>query len=222
MSILFVLVIFLLCISASYYRDYRRAGRAVQLEAAVTAARAAPVIERRDGFAAPLGVCFHPGHTWVLDEGRHNARVGLDGLAATLLGKVERIEVTPLNRWVRQGQRIWTLHTAEDAVEMMSPIEGMVIDANPRVLRDPNLALDDPYGDGWILVLQVPQMSTSLKNLIPDSLVRPWLQDCLDRFAALSRPAMATGLDAGPPVRGALAQLEPGLRRRAVKELFLT
>ena len=62
-----------------------------------------------NGFDIPKGFCFHPGHTWVYDEGRQNARVGLDSFATHLMGKIERVEVANLNRWVRQGQKVCTV-----------------------------------------------------------------------------------------------------------------
>ena len=44
-----------------------------------------------------------------MDEGRQNARVGIDAFAANLFGKIDSIEVADLNRWVRQGQKLCTV-----------------------------------------------------------------------------------------------------------------
>ena len=100
MSILFVLLMFLLIISITYF--VKRPGEAIPVVLAEVPQ--APEVEREMGFDVPKGYCFHPGHTWVLDEGRQNARIGLDAFAANLLGKIDRVEVIGLNRWVRQGQ----------------------------------------------------------------------------------------------------------------------
>src|SRR5579871_3273604 len=106
MSILFVLVMFLLCITFSYFYGYQKEKGAAK---GMVPARK-PQMFRECNIELPQGYCFHPGHTWVLDEGGQNARVGLDAFAATLLGKVERIEVPPRDRWVRQGQKIWSVN----------------------------------------------------------------------------------------------------------------
>ena len=84
MSILFVLLMFLLILSITYF--VKRPGEVTQ-PAMLAAAPAAPEIEHEIGFEVPKGYCFHPGHTWVLDEGRQNARIGLDAFATNLLAK---------------------------------------------------------------------------------------------------------------------------------------
>src|SRR5512146_1029814 len=126
MSILFVLITFLLIISISYFL---RHGQQPQPAAGqmVMPRPNPPAMAREFGFEIPKGYCFHLGHAWALDEGRQNARVGLDSFAATLLGKVERIEVAGLNRWVRQGQKVCTITSGDISINLLSPLEGVVI-----------------------------------------------------------------------------------------------
>ena len=100
MSILFVLLTFLVVITVTYFLRHEQPAAAIQAEAFPQVA--APQMSRVQGFDVPRGYCFHPGHTWVLDEGRQNARVGLDSFGAHLVGKIDRVEVVGLNRWVRQ------------------------------------------------------------------------------------------------------------------------
>lgn len=222
MSILFVLLTFLLFITISYLRGQRREA-AVAVREPVTPLAPRPPSPRERGFEAPKGYCFHPGHTWVLDEGRQNARVGMDTFAATLLGKIDRIEVTGLNRWVRQGQKLWSVTRDALTVEMVSPVEGVITAVNPHVLQDPSLAIKDPYGEGWIAVVQSPDLVTNFRNLVKGMLVRAWMQSTLERLQLLTTPlAGAVARDGGLPIAGLLGQVEPGLQRRLVAEFFLT
>ena len=136
MSILFVLLTFLLILTVSYL--YRREGTVeVVAQPSTSATPRTPRIERQYGFEVPKGYCFHPGHTWVLDEGRQMARVGIDNFASNLLGKIERVEVVGLNRWVRQGQKLMSVTQDGASVDLLSPIEGVVTSVNPNVLREP-------------------------------------------------------------------------------------
>lgn len=222
MSILFVLITFLLIISLSYF--LRRGEQpAVAKEGYVVARPAAPLMAREAGFEIPKGYCFHLGHAWALDEGRQNARVGLDGFAANLLGKIDRIEVAGLNRWVRQGQKICTVTRGDLSVDLLSPLEGVVISVNQEILKDPNLAVKDPYKDGWICVVKAPEIDTNLKNLIQGAMVGPWMQNSLRRLASVATqlgPAMAQ--DGGLPVAGLLTQVEPGIQQAIIREVFLS
>jgi len=109
MSILFVLLTFLLVITITYFMRRPEPRPAAQPRPDLWARTVAPKMNPELGFEIPKGYCFHPGHTWVLDEGRQNARVGIDAFTGKVLGKIDGIEVAGLNRWVRQGQKIVTI-----------------------------------------------------------------------------------------------------------------
>jgi len=221
MSILFVLLTFLLIMSITYF--LRREQPAAAVQPRVFPQPSAPSMMREQGFDVPKGYCFHPGHAWVLDEGRQNARIGVDGFGAHLLGKIDRIEVVGLNRWVRQGQKICTITRDGLAVDLLSPIEGVIISVNQEVVKDPGLILKDPYKSGWICVVKSPEISTSINNLLQGALVGSWMQNSVRRLSTMtSRLGVAAAADGGLPVSGLLAQLEPGAQRAMIREFFLT
>lgn len=221
MSILFVLLTFLLIASITYFLRRDQPGMAVQPR--IYPQPSAPMMVREHGFEIPKGYCFHPGHTWVLDEGRQNARVGLDSFGANLLGKIERVEVVGLNRWVRQGQKVCTITRDGMSVDLLAPIEGVIISVNQDVLKDPSLVLKDPYKGGWICVIKSPEIATNLNNLLQGTLVAPWMQNSVRRLSNLtSKLGLAAAADGGLPVSGLLVQLEPGVQRTLIHEFFLT
>ena len=111
------------------------------------------------GFQVPENVRYHAGHTWALSESRELVRVGIDDFAAKLVGKIESINLPQRGRWVRQGQKIWTIFRDGKSVDMVSPIEGTVTAINEAVLQNPELARKDPYGDGWLVKVKLSDPS---------------------------------------------------------------
>ncbi len=221
MSILFVLLTFLLIMSITYF--VRRPQPAAAVQPPVFPQPVAPGMTRETGFEVPKGYCFHPGHTWVLDEGRQNARIGLDSFGAGLLGKIDRVEVVGLNRWVRQGQKLCTVTRDGVAVELLSPIEGVVVTVNQDVINDPSIVVKDPYKNGWICVVKSPEISSNLNNLLQGTLIAPWMQNSVRRLATLtSSLGVAAAADGGLPINGLLAHVEPGVQRTLIHEFFLT
>ena len=91
MSILFVLLTFLLILTVMYFRRPQESSEAFAV--APSKALATPIMVQDAGFEVPKDYCFHPGHTWVLDEGHQNARVGIDAFAGNLFGKIDNIEL---------------------------------------------------------------------------------------------------------------------------------
>lgn len=220
MSILFVLLTFLLILTVMYFR---RPQEAATLQVAPTKKLNTPVMSQHTGFEVPEGYAFHPGHTWVLDEGRQNARVGIDAFAGNLFGKIDSIEIADLNRWVRQGQKLCTVTREGQSVDLLSPIEGVLVSVNHEVLKNPNLIVDDPYKNGWLGMVKAPELSTNVKNLLHGPMVPAWMQNSMARMSAMLQqlnPALAQ--DGGLPIKGVLFHVDTSTREQLTKEFFLT
>jgi len=221
MSILFVLLTFLLILSILYFR--RPEGAAVAVQAAPFEKVSVPKLVKVAGFEVPENYSFHPGHTWVHDEGRQNARVGIDAFAGNLLGQIDAIELADLNRWVRQGQKLCTVKRGDQSVEMLSPVEGVVVSANHEVLKKPSLITEDPYKNGWLCVVKAPELATNVKNLLQGPIVPAWMQNSIARLGAMLQqlsPALAQ--DGGLPMKGLFFLVDASVREQLVKEFFLT
>jgi glycine cleavage system H protein len=100
------------------------------------------------GFRVPDNLRYHPGHTWALSESPTLVRVGMDDFATKLAGHIDHIDMPQRGQWVRQGQKLFTLHRDGVSADMMSPIEGSVAEINESAVAHPELAREDPYGDG--------------------------------------------------------------------------
>lgn len=220
MSILFVLLMFLLIMTISYFLQPQEQPT---VKPEIWAKPQPPRMQRELGLEIPQGYCFHPGHTWVLKETAENARVGVDGFATNLVGKIDHIDVIGPNRWVRQGQRLATISSGDTTIELVSPVEGVVTGINSDVLRDPDLITQDPYKDGWIALVKSPDLAINQKNLVQGPMVAPWMQNNVTRLNAnLSQLSPALAQDGGLPIKGLLSRLAPEVRRKVVKEFFLS
>ena len=220
MSILFVLLTFLLILTVMYFR---RPQETAALQVAPVKSPNLPVMLKKAGFDVPVDYAFHPGHTWAMDEGRQNARVGIDAFAGNLFGKIDSIEIADLNRWVRQGQKLCTVTREEHSIDLLSPVEGVLVSVNHEVLKNPNLVVEDPYKNGWLCVVKAPELATNVKNLLSGPIVPAWMQNSLARVAAMVQqltPALAQ--DGGLPVKGLLFQVDASTKEQLVKEFFLT
>lgn len=220
MSILFVLLMFLLIISVRYFIEPKSEPAMVP---EIVAKPQAPRVKREFGFEIPQDYCFHLGHTWVTKEGADDARVGVDMFVTNLMGKIDHIEVRGANRWVRQGQKLITLTGGNTSIDLLSPVECVVMAVNDDVLKDPNLVTADPYENGWIAMLKSPDLKVNQRNLIQGAMVAPWMQNNMARLnAMLAGPAPALAQDGGGPISGLLTQLTPELKQQVVKEFFLS
>jgi len=218
MSILFVLLMFLLIISVRHFIEPK-----VQpgLEPEIMAKPQPPLVKREYGFEIPQGYGFHLGHTWVMQEGTEDARVGVDKFVTSLMGKIDHIDVRGADRWIRQGQKLITLTSGATSIDLLSPVEGVVTAVNNDALRDPGRVANDPYTNGWIAMVKSPDLKVNKKNLIQGAMVAPWMQNNLTRLNAMISPLPGLAQDGGRPINGLLPRLAPDLRQKVVKEFFL-
>ncbi|MGA7909461.1 MAG: glycine cleavage system protein H [Candidatus Sulfotelmatobacter sp.] len=220
MSILFVLLTYILIIAVNYYI---RAPQEAPAESTQMIPRPkAPVMAKEYGFSIPKDYNFHPGHTWVMREGRESVRVGLDSFASDLVGKIDRIDVVSPSRWVRQGQRLMTISAGGASFDLLSPVEGVVMAVNDDVVKEPALAATDPYKNGWVAVLKSWDFPANQKNLLQGSMVAPWMHYNVTRLnKSLEKMNPALAQDGGVPIKGLLLRVDPELRRQLIKEFFL-
>ena len=175
------------------------------------------------GFQVPENLRYHPGHTWALTESPSLVRVGMDDFASKLTGKLDRISLPQRGQWIRQGQKICTLHRDGTTVDMVSPMEGSVADINEAVVQDPKLALRDPYGEGWLLTVQSPDAKTNFRNLLGGGLARWWTEESASRLQRKMPMALgALAQDGGVAMDNLTAQIPNQDWAQIAKEFFLS
>src|ERR1700758_3890925 len=223
MTVIMVLATFAIFLLIDYVCSQRQLVKQPAMQPVVREVPSHVVPAMVSGFQVPENVRYHSGHTWALSESRELVRVGIDDFASKLVGKIESIALPQRGRWVRQGQKIWTIFRDGKSVDMVSPIEGTISDVNEAVVKNPELARKDPYGEGWLVTVQAPDSKLNFRNLLGGTLARLWTES-----AALQLhnriPAMAGTLaqDGGVAVDDITAHLPNEDWAVLTKEFFLS
>jgi glycine cleavage system H protein len=174
------------------------------------------------GFKLPAHLAYHPGHTWAMKETGHVVRIGLDDFAARLVGQFEQIELPVRGRWLRQGEPAWTLKRGSHRFEMLSPIEGEVVDVNQDALKDPSTAQLDPYGAGWLVAVNSPAVDANLKNLLRGRLAQRWMEESVGTLQSRLNPGGGAHMqDGGRALPDLLSQVSEERWEEIAGEFFL-
>jgi glycine cleavage system H protein len=224
MTVIMVLATFAIFLLIDYVRSQKQVVKQPAVQPVIREVPSHVVPAMVSGFQVPENVRYHSGHTWALSESRELVRVGMDDFASKLVGKIESIAVPQRGRWVRQGQKIWTIFRDGKSVDMVSPIEGTVSDVNEAVVKDPSLALKDPFGEGWIVTVQAPDSKVNFRNLLGGALARMWTEDSALRLRKRMPVAMAAALaqDGGVAVDDITTHLPNEDWAVLTKEFFLS
>ena len=175
------------------------------------------------GFELPMNLRYHPGHTWALAESPEHIRIGADDFAMKFAGHATGLDFPERGQWIRQGQKIISVHRDGADLELVSPIEGTVVGRNEKVMKDPDLARRDPYGEGWLLMVSAPDAKTNFRNLLQGTVAKRWLAESAAALRAAFTPsAIATAQDGGVALGDLGTQLPPEKWMKLEGELFLT
>jgi glycine cleavage system H protein len=223
MTVIMVLLTFAIFLLIDYVRGQKQTARQPVLRTVSQEAASRVLPAMVAGFQVPENVRYHAGHTWALSESRELVRVGIDDFASKLIGKIESIALPQRGRWVRQGQKIWTIFRDGKSVDMVSPIEGTVTAINEAVLQNPELARKDPYGEGWLLTVQAPDAKINFRNLMGGTLARLWTESsALKLRSRMPMLAGAVAQDGGVAVDDLTANMPDEDWATLTKEFFLS
>ena len=106
---------------------------------------------------------------------------------------------------------------------MVAPIEGTVSEVNQAMVKDPDLARKDPYGEGWLVTVQAPDSKINFRNLLGGALARWWTEESASRLQK-KMPSMLGALaqDGGAAVDNLAAQIPDQDWVALAKEFFLS
>jgi glycine cleavage system H protein len=75
------------------------------------------------------------------------------------LGDIVFVELPKQDTWFEKGAEYGTLESVKAVAEFYAPISGKVIECNTTVEDSPEIICDDPYGEGWLIKVQVDNLS---------------------------------------------------------------
>ncbi len=93
-------------------------------------------------------------HEWVTVDGKQ-ATIGITDFAQSQLGDVVFLELPSAGRKVAERETFGVIESVKAASDLYSPVAGRISAVNEKLASKPELINSDPYGDGWILKLEL-------------------------------------------------------------------
>jgi len=115
-------------------------------------------------FRFPSDLYYSEAGIWVKFEGRR-ARIGLSDFTQQRNGDVAFAEPKEEGTRVRFGDEVAVVETIKVNLSIPAPVGGEVVEVNGDLLSAPELVNQDPYGKGWLAVLEVEDDVTERRGL---------------------------------------------------------
>lgn len=107
----------------------------------------------------PEDLKYAKSHEWVRTEGGV-ATIGITDFAQSELGDVVYVELPEVGRALQVGEPFGTVESVKTVSDLYSPVSGQVIEVNPALGARSELINSDPYGEGFMLKVQVAEPSS--------------------------------------------------------------
>jgi glycine cleavage system H protein len=113
---------------------------------------------------SPSDLKYNKEHEWVRANGTR-AIIGITSYAQKQLGEIVFIQLPKVGDSFEDGEAIGTIESVKAVAEVYMPLKGKIIEINNEVSDDPELVNTDPYGDGWLVEIQLAD-AARLKELM--------------------------------------------------------
>ena len=102
----------------------------------------------------PSDLRYHQEHEWVRLNGKQ-ATIGISHFAQDALGDIVFLDLPKVGTVVKAGGQIGEVESTKTTSTIYSPVSGTVANINADLKDHPEVVNSDPYGKGWIAVIEV-------------------------------------------------------------------
>jgi glycine cleavage system H protein len=113
-------------------------------------------------------------HEWARAESEARVRVGITDYAQDALGDVVYVDLPEVGTAVQGGQSFGEVESTKSVSDVFSPISGTIVERNPLVDERPELVNEQPYGDGWLVVIE-PAEPGAVESLLDAAAYRAFV-----------------------------------------------
>ncbi len=123
----------------------------------------------------PENIKYHKEHTWVRVSGK-KATIGITNYAQESLGDIVYIDLPELETAVEANTELTEIESTKTTSSVISPVSGIVTEVNEELSNTPEIINEDPYGKGWIAILNMDDDS-ELDDLMDASEYSTYLEE---------------------------------------------
>ncbi len=102
----------------------------------------------------PEGLKYTKDHEWIKIEGT-TATIGITDFAQSELGDIVYIDITTVGETVKEHDIFGTVEAVKTVSDLFMPVTGKVLELNSVLDANPEKVNEDPYGDGWMIKVEV-------------------------------------------------------------------
>jgi glycine cleavage system H lipoate-binding protein len=156
-----------------------------------------PRVHEVFGIQVPTSNFLHCGHTWVALENANRVRLGLDDFSQKVLGPATNLNLPKIGQKIKGNEPFLTLSRQREKAEVLAPLDGIIEAVNPKVRERPEVAHDDPYGEGWLFMVTPSNLKGDLQEMLFGQCNIAWTESEIIKLLGILQTASGVILPTG-------------------------
>ena len=125
-------------------------------------------------YEVPENLYYHKEYLWAKVEEDGKVKIGLIDYAQKQINDVIYVELPSVGDSVTKDEPFGILESVKAVSDLISPVSGTIESVNEELDSKPELLNEDPYGEGWILVVEPSNLEEDLKALLSSDAAVEW------------------------------------------------
>jgi glycine cleavage system H protein len=118
-----------------------------------------------DDYEVPENLYYHTEHLWAKVE-NGKVKIGVSDFAQKQLHDIVFVELPGVGETITQNEPFGTLESVKAVSDLIAPVSGTIEAANEELESKPELLNEDPYGEGWLLIVAPTNLDADLKEIM--------------------------------------------------------
>jgi glycine cleavage system H protein len=106
----------------------------------------------------PEELRYHKSHCWVKVSGKR-ATIGITDHAQESLGDIVYVDLPGIDSEIEANSELGEIESTKATSPLISPVSGVIVEVNEDLADSPEIINEDPYGKGWIAVVEMDDPS---------------------------------------------------------------
>jgi glycine cleavage system H protein len=109
----------------------------------------------------PEGLQYTKDHEWIKIEG-NTATIGITDFAQSELGDIVYVDISSVGQELAEHEVFGTVEAVKTVSDLFMPVAGKITEFNKQLDKNPEKVNSDPYGDGWMIKVELKGTTTGL------------------------------------------------------------
>jgi len=118
-----------------------------------------------EDYEVPENLYYHKEHLWASVE-NGKVKIGVTDFAQKQLNNIYEVGLPSVGDIITQNEAFGTLESVKSVSDLIAPVSGIVEAVNEELESNPGLLNEDPYGEGWLLIVAPTNLDADLKEIL--------------------------------------------------------